>query len=84
MHLLFVLPGLELHVKGAILLSLTAFYFFNLFIFDCTASFLLCRLFSSCSEWGYSVIVVLGLLTRVAFLVVEQGLQASVVAVPGL
>ena len=47
-------------------------------------SSLLWGIFSSCSEWGYSVIVVLGLLTRVAFLVAEQGLQASVVAVPGL
>ena len=87
MHLILVLPVLELHVKGAILLSLTAFFFFNLFIFDCTGSFLLCRLFSSCSEWGYSVVTAYGLLTAAASPVAEhrlQGTRASGVEAPGL
>jgi len=51
--------------------------------FGCAESSLLWGIFSSCSKQGYSVIVVLGLFTGVASLV-EQGLQASVVAVPGL
>ena len=50
--------------------------------FGCAESSLPWAIFSSCGERGCSVIV-LGLLTGVASLVVEQGLQASVVAVPG-
>ena len=43
--------------------------------------------FSSCGEWGYSVVVMYGLLTVVTSLVVEHRLyggQASVVVAPGL
>ena len=51
-------------------------YLFNLFIFGCVGSSLLCvRAFSSCSEWGPLFIAVRGLLFVVAFLVAEHGVQ---------
>ena len=53
-------------------------YIYNLF--GCAGSSLLCRLFSSCGEGGYSLVTMPGLLIVVASLVVEhrlQGVQAS-------
>ena len=44
----------------------------NLFTFGCDASSLLCRLFSSCGEWG--LLSHCGLLIVVASLAVEHGL----------
>ena len=41
---------------------------FIYFIFGWAGSLVLCGLFSSCREWGYSVVVVGGLLTAVASL----------------
>ena len=53
------------------------FFFFKkiilLIYLDCSRSLLLCRLFSSCGKWGYSLVVVPGLLTAVASLVAEHG-----------
>ena len=52
---------------------------YNLFIFGCAGSLLLCELFSSCGEWGFLIVV--------PSLVVEHGLSgpgASAVAAPGL
>ena len=51
-------------------------FIFKIFkiIFGCTGSSLLCVLFSSCGSRGYSLVPVYGLLTVVAFLVVEHGL----------
>ena len=58
------------------------FFFFLNFIFGCVGSSLLTRAFSSCGEQGLLFVAVRGLLTAVASLVVEHGLQAhaSVVA----
>ena len=52
-------------------------FFFNLinqFSFGFAGSSLLCRLFSSCSEWGLLFVVVRGLLIAEASLVAEHGL----------
>ena len=59
--------------------SLKTFLKFN---FDCAGSLLLCGLFSSCSEWRLLFVVVLGLLTAVAFLLHSTGSRrtGSVVA----
>ena len=51
----------------------------NFFIFDCAGSFLLHRLFSSCSEWGLVFIALLRLLIAVASFVANWGHRASVV-----
>ena len=48
--------------------------FIHLFIFGCSGSSLLCRLFSSCGEGGLLFIAVRGLLIVVASLVAERGL----------
>ena len=53
-------------------------FIFYLFIFGCVGSLLLRRAFSSCSEQGLLFVVLRGLLTAVASLVVEHGLQACV------
>ena len=58
-----------------------------LFIFGTAGSSLPHRFFLSCGEWGYSLVVVRGLLIVVASLVVEHGLLgawASVVMAPQL
>ena len=47
---------------------------FYLFIFGYTGSSLLHKLFSSCGKWGYSLVVVCGLLVVAISLVVEHGL----------
>ena len=47
---------------------------FYLFIFGYTGSSLLHELFSSCGKWGYSLVVVCGLLVVAISLVVEHGL----------
>ena len=57
-----------------------------LFIFGCAGSSLPCGLFSGCGQWGYSLVVVCGLLIAVASLAAEhclQGTQASVVGLRG-
>ena len=46
----------------------------TLFIFDCAGSLLLCRLLASCGKWGYSVVMVFGLLIAMVFLVTEHRL----------
>ena len=49
---------------------------------SCAGSLLLCGLFSTFGEWGYSLVVVLGLLIAMASVVVGHGLSgvwASVV-----
>ena len=46
----------------------------SLCFFGCAGSSLLCELFSSCSERGYSLVVVGRLLITVASLVAEHGL----------
>ena len=46
----------------------------TLFIFDCTGSSLLHKLFSGCGEQGLLFFVLHGLLIEVASLVVEHGL----------
>ena len=46
-----------------------------LFIFDCAGSLLLCRLFSSCGDWGLLFVAVCGLLFSVASLDAENGLS---------
>ena len=54
-----------------------------MYVFGCAGSSSLHSLFSSCSEWGYSVVAVHELLTAVSPLIVEQRLespQAAVVA----
>ena len=43
-------------------------------IFGCAGSSLPCGLFSGCGQWGYSLVVVCGLLIVVASLVEEHGL----------
>ena len=48
-----------------------------LFIFGCAGSSLPCGLFSGCGQWGYSLVVVCGLLIAVASLVTEHRLQSS-------
>lgn len=53
--------------------SLYIFILKNLFIYDGAGSALLHPGFSSCSEWGTCLVVGHGLLTVVAFLIVEQG-----------
>ena len=50
-------------------------YLFYLFIFGCVGSSLLCAGFPSCGEWGPLFVVVRELLTEVASLVAEHGLQ---------
>ena len=45
--------------------------------FGCAGSSLLRRLFSSCREWGYSLVAVHGLLTAVTSLVAGHGLRHS-------
>ena len=60
---------------------------FHSFVVDRAGSRLLRGLFSSCVEWGYSVAAALGVLTAVASLVAEPGLQgtrASLGAAPRL
>ena len=47
------------------------------FIFVCTGSLVLCKLLSNCSDWGCSLVVVLGTLLVMASLVAEHGLQAA-------
>ena len=42
-------------------------------VFGCAESSLLCRLFSSCSEWGYSLAAVRRLLIAVASLLQSMG-----------
>ena len=49
-------------------------YLFSLFIFGYTWSLLLPGLFSSCGEWGDSLVAVHGLLIAMASLVVEHRL----------
>ena len=69
---------------------LQVFFFLNnfiyLFIFGCAGSSLLCRLSSSCCEWGLYVVAVNELLIAVTSLVAEHILvsQASVVTAPRL
>ena len=48
--------------------------FENYFIFGLAGSLLLQRLFSSCGDWGHSLIAVCGLLTAEASLLVENRL----------
>ena len=50
------------------------FFFFNLFILAALGLRCCAQAFSSCAEWGLLFIVVHGLLTAVASLVVEHGL----------
>ena len=59
---------------------------FSFFLFGCARSSLLCRLFASCGEWGYSPVAVHSFLTAVASLVQHrlQGTQASVLVALGL
>ena len=45
-----------------------------LFIYSCTVSSLLCRLFFSCGEEYYFLVAVHGLLTAVASLIADHGL----------
>ena len=45
--------------------------FLNLFLFVWAGSLLLHRSYWSCSEWGYALVAVYGLLTMVAPLVLE-------------
>ena len=45
--------------------------FLNLFLFVWARSLLLHRSYWSCSEWGYALVAVYGLLTMVAPLVLE-------------
>ena len=58
--------------------------FVYLFIFGWAGSSLLCGLVSSHGERGLLLIAVFGLLTEVASLVAERGMQASVVEPHGL
>ena len=57
------------------MLSWFHFSFFNmiLFIFGCAGSWMLCGLFSGCSEWRLLLVAVCRLLVVVASLAVEQG-----------
>ena len=52
----------------------TVIHLINLVVFGCAGSLLLQELFSSCREWGYCLIAVLGLLIAMAPLIVDRGL----------
>ena len=61
------------------------FFFEDLFYFLAVLSLRCCtRVFSSCGEWGYSLIVVRGLLIEVASLAVGHGLQVHGLSNSGL
>ena len=53
---------------------LTKNKFIYLFIFGCAAALFFHKLFSSCGEWGLSLVAVRGLLLAVASLVVKYWL----------
>ena len=77
MHLIriiMILPNLHRSIPTNFIL----FYFIYLFIIFLAALGLRCyaQAFSSCSEWGLLFVAVRGLLTAVASLVAEHGLQA--------
>mgnify|MGYP007134249571 CR=1 FL=1 len=67
-------PLCFLQMCGLTILKYSFFFKIYLFIEDCIESLLLCGLFSSFSERGPSLVVVLRLLTVVASLVGEREL----------
>ena len=81
---LFLLPFLPLYMVSLPIVSSSLFKnnFTYLFIFGCAGSSLLCWLSLVAASGGHSLVVVCGLLSAVAFIVAEHGLQGS--RVPGL
>ena len=73
----FLPSVLFLHIKNYYYFKIIVFIYL-LFIFGRAGSSLLRGLSSSCSELGYSLVVVCGFLIVVASLVVERGLQGTV------
>ena len=68
-------PSLVNRLHWSNVSAFTSLYFLMyLFIFGWAMSSLLCRLFSSCVEWGRLLVAVLGLLIVVASQVMEHRL----------